>query len=270
MFEPGSDQAQGLRQLFADRTVHLVPVLANPHAPGAARLLDGLCQAWAAQGQRTLVVDAAVPARDPAGLRAALAAGHGLQAWTEAIDAHTALLPVGGALQSFAATPGAAQGVLEALAHGGGGADLILVHADALLLSGLFAQRPVCPLVLSGDSAESITHTYAGLKLLVRHGGLRRHALLMDLAAPVQGKPVAASRLQQCAAEFLRARLESAAVVCSSADGDWQLAQALRHVALGLLPLALALRLRAAEAGAGAGWPRPGAAAPAAGLAMNP
>lgn len=264
MFERGSDQAQGLRQLFADRTVHLVPVLANPHAAGAARLLDGLCQAFAAQGQRTLVVDAAVPARAPAALAAALAAGHGLQDWAEAIDAHTALLPVGGALPSFAAAPETAQAVLQALAGAGSVADVILVHADALLLSGLFAQRPVCPLVLSGDSAESITHTYAGLKLLVRHGGLRRHALLMDLAAPASGQaqPMAASRLQQCAAEFLRARLESAAVVCSSADGDRQLAQALRPVALGLLPLALPLRL--AEAG-----PGPGAAAPA-GLALHP
>ncbi|WP_119155569.1 hypothetical protein [Caldimonas tepidiphila] len=255
MFECGDDQAQGLRRLFARRTVQLVPVLSNPHAGGAARLLDGLCQAFAAQDLHVLVIDGMRPAlRDAAGLAAALGAGRPLRPWTEAVDARTMLLPAGDALQAFAAGQRAAEPLFEALAQDEGAPDVILFHADAALLAGLFMQRLVRPLVLCGDSAPSLTHAYAGLKLLVQHAGLRHHAVLLDTAAPQRELPVAASRLQQCAAEFLRARVECAAIVCSNADGDARLARTLREVSLALLQFALPFALGEQH---DARWPSP-------------
>ena len=67
MLERALDQAHGLRRLFAHHTVHLVPVVSNPHAAGAHMLMEGLCHGLAAQGLHTLVVESEALRRNPLG-----------------------------------------------------------------------------------------------------------------------------------------------------------------------------------------------------------
>ncbi len=54
-----ADQAQGLRQLFSGPSLCHLALVANPHVPGCAGVLERLGSALGTLGLRTLVVDAA-------------------------------------------------------------------------------------------------------------------------------------------------------------------------------------------------------------------
>jgi hypothetical protein len=56
---PPRDQAHGLRQLFAGQDLCFLPMVHNPHVPGAGVVMERLCAALGELGLRTLVVDAA-------------------------------------------------------------------------------------------------------------------------------------------------------------------------------------------------------------------
>ena len=60
-----SDQAQGLRRLFAHSRVRFVPVVANPHVAFGGLMLERLATGFAERGVHTLVVDASDRAAAP-------------------------------------------------------------------------------------------------------------------------------------------------------------------------------------------------------------
>ncbi|HWP20418.1 MAG TPA: flagellar biosynthesis protein [Burkholderiaceae bacterium] len=250
MLDRGIDQAHGLRRLFAHHTVHLVPVAANPFVPGSPLLLEGLCQGLAAQGQHTLVVEAA-PAAQAAGVdvAGAIARDLDLGQWIDEFDAHTCVLAATpGSLACFGENEGAAALLFEALREAAPSADVVLFHAEAAVLAGLFAGRRVRPLVLSGDDAESLKHAYASIKVLAQYGGLVDHAVVMDCAQQAMGVPQAAVRLMRCAQDFLRAQARLAAVTCTLRDGEHVLAQTLHQLSMNLLHHALPFSLQDGEA----------------------
>ena len=53
-----NDQAEGLRQMFANACARFVPVVSNPHIASGGVMLERLCTAFAERGARVLVVDA--------------------------------------------------------------------------------------------------------------------------------------------------------------------------------------------------------------------
>ncbi|UZD55753.1 hypothetical protein [Caldimonas aquatica] len=250
MLDRGVDQAHGLRRLFAHHTVHLLPVAANPHTPGSHLLLEGLCHGLAAQDLHTLVVDAApsvyTTGVDVAG---ALARDLDLGQWIDEFDAHTSVLAAApGSLACFGEAQGSASLLFEALREAAPSADVVLFHADASVLSGLFAGRRVRPLVFSGDDAESLKHAYASIKVLVHYAGLLDHAVVMDCAQQAIGVPPAALRLLRCAADFLAAQAHLAAVASTVHDGEHVLAQTLHQLAMNLLHYALPFSVQDGEA----------------------
>ncbi|WKB54480.1 hypothetical protein [Eleftheria terrae] len=251
MLERGFDQAHGLRRLFAHHTVHLLPVAANPHAASSHVLLEGLCQGLAAQGLHTLVVDA-VPSASGRGVdvAAAIARDLDLGQWIDHFDTHTSVLAAGASLSCFAETEGCATLLFEALREAAPSVDVIVFHADAAVLSALFAQKRVRPLVFTGDDAESLKHAYASMKILAQYGGLLDHAVVMDANEQAIGVPPAALRLVRCASDFLGAEAHLVAVTSTANDNEHVLAQALHQLSMNLLHYALPFSLQDGEAAA--------------------
>src|SRR6201997_4825192 len=62
---PPTDQADGLRRMFAASQAVIVPVVANPHVEHHGAVLARLASVFAEQGLNTLVVDAADTAPEP-------------------------------------------------------------------------------------------------------------------------------------------------------------------------------------------------------------
>ncbi|MFN3295962.1 MinD/ParA family protein [Caldimonas sp.] len=261
MSERAYDQAYGLRRLFAHHTVHLLPVAANPFARGAHMLLEGLCHGFAAQDLHTLVVDAA-PSPYTTGVDVAEAVARDLDLgqWIDPLDAHTSVLAASPTLAWFGEAPGSAALLFEALREAAPSADVIVFHADAALLSGLFAGRRVRPLILAGDDAPSLTEAYAAIKILLQYAGLGEHAVVMDLATPTLGMPVAAARLAQCVQDFLGGTVHLEAIACTAVQSEADLARALHPLSTTLLHHALPFSLPDGE---GAGWAGPAGSATA-------
>lgn len=240
MLEEFADQAQGLRRRFQRPQLQMLPLVANPHVAGTHRLLDALCRALGRHGLRCLVVDAVPGAggQDRA-LAQALARGAGLERWIEHVETHVAVL----AADPAAWCAGADRALLarwsRALQQAAPDTDVVVFHAQAELLSRLFARHEVCPLVLCGDTPDSLTHAYAGIKTLSLQAGLRRQAVLLDLPRHEAQLPAAAVRLARCARDFLGAELHPLAWTHAMGASEQALAHQLSGLSIGLLREAL-------------------------------
>lgn len=223
------DQADGLRRLFAGRLRH-VAVAGNAHVAFAGVLLERLTAAFAALGRRTLVVDAA--SGSPAAHELAAV---DLAACIEPLSPEVSYLAARGLPLRHVDTRGCAERLLVRLADAAPQADVMLVHADAGDLSRLFMRRPLRPVLLAADVAESLTDAYAAAKLLAARNGLLAFDLLLavDPASPRAGR--IAAQLAGCADRFLGAALHDWAAVDPADDGAPAPAGALLRVAAALL-----------------------------------
>jgi flagellar biosynthesis protein FlhG len=204
-----SDQAQGLRRLFAHARVRFIPVVSNPHLAFGGLMLERVCSGFAERGVHTLVVDASE--RAPAADEMALV---DLAACVEPLSERVAYLAARGLPLRFVDSAGSTQAFLQAAAEASPASQVILVHADAADLCRLFAQRardiqaePVCPLLLADDRPASVTHAYAAMKLLALRAGLKVHDLLLGAAARSPRAERIAVQLAMCADDFLGAVL---------------------------------------------------------------
>lgn len=210
-----TDQAQGLRRLFAGRRLRHLVLVANPHVPAAGALLGRVGDALAAIGCRTLVVDAADSAPAPNELAAI-----DLAAAVESPDPRLAYLAARGLPLRHVDARGSAAALVDRLAVAAPHAEAMLWHAGAADLVRLFGARLPRALLLAGDAPDSVTHAYAGLKLLALRCGLMSFDLL--LAAPRRlaiGERVA-ERLASCADGFLGVALNARATVDPAGDAD--------------------------------------------------
>lgn len=205
------DQAEGLRQLFAARAGRprqVLPMVANPHVPFAATVLDRAAAALCALGRQVLVVDAAESAPQAHEL-----SGIDLAAGLEPMRPGVAYLPARGLPLQYVDTRGSAARFVEALLDAVPSADVVLLHAEATDLARLVARRAVRPLLLAADHPESLKHAYAGCKLLMQRTGLATYDLLLAARA---GSPRIASivaSLRGCTDRFLGALLRHWALV---------------------------------------------------------
>ena len=229
------DQAQGLRQLFSGHRVRWVPVLSNPHIGFGGLMLERLCAAFGAHGAHTLVVDAGESAR-PADAHALTELGR----YIEALSPQVAYLAARGLPARCVDADGFTSAFLDLVGDAAAGTDVVLVHAPAAELARLFARhdprhagRPnVYPLLLCDDRPASVTHAYAGLKLLAQRAGRGVHDVLLGAAPDSPRAPRIADQLAACAELYLQATVRHALRIDPAADTTEAATPELRRWAL--------------------------------------
>lgn len=196
------DQAEGLRQLFSQTRVQFIPAVSNPHVAFGGVLLERLGTACNELGLRTLVVDASEHGPAPQELA--------LLDLSQAIDplsTDLAYLAARGLPLRWVDTQGSTAGFLQAVIEAAPDAQVVIVHASASELARLFARREARPLLLADDRPQSVTHAYAGLKLLAQRAGFMAHDLLLAAAPRSPRAQAIATQLGRCADTFLGAVL---------------------------------------------------------------
>lgn len=208
-----SDQAQGLRRLFAGRRLRHLVLVSNPHVPWTGVVLERLSRALEALRLRTLVVDAADSAPAPPELAAI-----DLAACVETIGPQLSYLAARGLPLRHVDTRGSAAALLDRLEAAAPAVDVMLLHAGASDLVRLFGARVPRAVLLAGDAPDSVTHAYAGMKLLALRSGLMRFDLLLTLPPRHRLAARIAERLASCAEGFLGAVLQPPVAVDPATD----------------------------------------------------
>lgn len=196
------DQAAGLRQLFAASRTRFVPVLANPHVAFGGLLLERLATACNALGLHATVVDASDQAPNPREI-----ATVELTTAIEHLSPNVSYLAARGLPISYVDSGGSTAAFLQSIADAAPQTNVVLLHASAYDLVRLFARRRLRCLLLASDHPDSVTHAYAGLKLLAQRGGLMVHDLLLAADRRSPRVPRITSQLARCADEFIGAVL---------------------------------------------------------------
>ena len=231
---PPADQADGLRRLFAQSHVRLVPVVANPHMRCGGALLEQLCAALADEGASILLVDAADGAPAPAEL-AAMSLAEGI----EPLAPRLGYLAARGLPMSWLDARGSTAPFQQAVVDAVPAADVVLVHAAPTELSRLFARQTLCtavqPVLLADDRPASVMHAYAAMKLLVQRAQLMVHHLLLGAAAGSPRADRIARQVGSCAELFLGAVLHSSACIDPRTLSHGAASAALRRVARALV-----------------------------------
>ncbi len=228
-----TDQAHGLRRLFASAAAIHIPLVANPHVAFTSVVLERLTTALAALGATTLVVDAADSSPAPREL-AALDLRAGIEPlservpiwphaacrwhmWTPAARRHTARPPAGRGAELPRAAGARRRGRPGTAVH---------------------PRRLLRPLLLAADQPESLTHAYASLKLLAQRCGWLSCDLLLAAAPTAPRAALIARRLASCAENFLGAALREWLAIdpaCDVRDPTGEALNALRGRAAGVV-----------------------------------
>lgn len=225
------DQAHGLRQLFAGARQRLVPLVHNPQVGFGGVVMERLCTAFAAQGLRTLVVDAADTASPPHEL-----APVDLAACIERLSPSVSYLAARGLPMRYLDSRASTAGFLQALASAAPQADVVLVHAGAADLRRLFTGRTPRPVLMAGLRPDSLTEAYAAIKLLgQRLGPLSYDTVVVGDMSPRRARQTA-ERLAQCADHFLGAAIGCWAVVDPTAPARAAVDDDLHFLAQAQLP----------------------------------
>ena len=215
--QPG-DQADGLRRLFSTHTVRFIPVVSNPFVVQESVLIQQLCAALEQLGLYTLVVDVCEPGSGP-GLGKVKAGGlvpvrttADLAGAIQVLTDRTSWLPARGlpAHWNHGPASGASLGFLQAVVDAAPLSQAVVVHGSASELARLFGRGEVHlsrprPIVLCGEQADSMTHAYAGLKVLMQQADWRVHDLLVSAVSGSAGTRLVKDRLARCASLFLGA-----------------------------------------------------------------
>ncbi|MFL6681349.1 MAG: flagellar biosynthesis protein [Burkholderiaceae bacterium] len=206
---PPTDQADGLRRMFAASQGVLVPVVANPHVEHHGAVLARLASVFAEQGLNTLVVDAADTAPEPGEL-----AFIDLGACVEALAPQLAYLAARGLPMQFVDTRGSCASFVPRMMSVVRDIDVVVMHAEARVLARMLGDQPLRPVLLASGAGESITHAYAALKLLSQRLGLMSFDLVMPSNKGRGPTPAQiAHRVSDCADRFLGAALHDSATI---------------------------------------------------------
>ncbi len=206
---PPTDQADGLRRMFAATRGVIVPVVANPHVEHHGAVLARLASVFAEQGLNTLVVDAADTAPEPGEL-----AFIDLGACVEPLAPQLAYLAARGLPMQHVDTHGSCASFIPRMMNVVYDVDVVVMHTEARILARMLGEQPLRPVLLASGAGESLTHAYAALKLLVQRLGL----MSFDLVTPTtRGRGPTpdqlARRVADCADRFLGAAMHDCAVI---------------------------------------------------------
>src|SRR3954471_6986036 len=133
---PPTDQADGLRRMFAAGDCVLVPVVANPHVEHHGSMLARLAGVFAEQGLNTLVVDAADTAPEPGEL-----AFIDLGACVEPLAPQLAYLAARGLPMQFVDTRGSCATFVPRMMNVVKDVDVVVMHAEARVLARMLGQH---------------------------------------------------------------------------------------------------------------------------------
>jgi flagellar biosynthesis protein FlhG len=208
-----TDQAHGLRRLFAGTGVCHIALVANPHVAFSSVVLERLTTTLGAMGLHTLVVDAADHSPQPHEL-----AGLDLGACIEPLSSQVSYLAARGLPLAHVDTRGSSAHLLDRLQAAAPQCGVLLVHAGASDLARLYPRRALRPLLLAADQPESVTHAYAAMKLLVQRCALMSYDLLLAAAPNGPRVPLIAQRLGSCAEDFLAAAVRDWVAIDPASD----------------------------------------------------
>ena len=204
-----TDQADGLRRMFAAADAVIVPVVANPHVEHHGGVLARLAGVFAEQGCNTLVVDAADTAPEPSEL-----AFIDLGACVEPLSPQLAYLAARGLPMQHVDTHGSCASFIPRMMNVVNDVDVVVLHAEARVLARMLGERELRPVLLACGDGEAVKHAYAALKMLVT----RLHLMSFDVVLPAlrgrgPGADQIAQRLAECADRFLGAALHDHASI---------------------------------------------------------
>ncbi len=199
------DQAYGLRCLFAHAQVLFIPIVSNPHVAFGGVMLERLCAAFTSLGKSTLVVDAAERSPEPDEM-----ADVDLSACIEALSSEVYYLAAKGLPLRYVDTHGSTAPFLTAVAQAVPQVEIVLVHSTPADLCRLFARSAARPLLMADDHPTSVTHAYAGIKLMSQRAGLKVYDLLLCVAPESPRADRIAAQLATCAEDYFGAVLRQA------------------------------------------------------------
>jgi hypothetical protein len=206
---PPTDQADGLRRMFAAARAVIVPVVANPHVEHHGAVLARLASVFAEQGLNTLVVDAADTAPEPGEL-----AFIDLGACVEPLSPQLAYLAARGLPMQHVDTHGSCASFIPRMMNVVYDVDVVVIHAEARVLARMLGEQALRPVLLASGAGESLTHAYAALKLMVQRLGLMSFDLVTPTTRGRGPTPVQiARRVADCADRFLGAAMHDSAAV---------------------------------------------------------
>jgi flagellar biosynthesis protein FlhG len=208
-----TDQAHGLRRLFAGAGQQHLALVANPHVAFSHVVLERLTTVLDAMGLSTLVVDAADSSPAPQELAAL-----DLRACIEPLSERVSYLAARGLPLRHVDTRGSAAHLLDRLQAAAPQCRVLLVHAGASDLARLYPRRALRPLLLASELPESLTQAYASMKLLVMRNALMSYDLLLAAPPASARVPRIAERLASCADNFLGAALHGWAAIDPACD----------------------------------------------------
>jgi flagellar biosynthesis protein FlhG len=249
-----TDQADGLRRLFAGTQPQHLALVANPHVAFSSVVLERLTTVLGAMGQNILVVDAADSSPAPHELAAL-----DLRACIEPLSSQVSYLAARGLPLRHVDTRGSSADFLDRVQAAAPQARVLLVHAGAPDLARLFGRRALRPMLLAADEPHSLTHAYASMKLLVMRCALMSYDLLLAAAPSSRRVPAIAQRLASCADGFLGAALHDWVAIDPACDVRERPGEALQSLVAAQLRLDAEV-LDAVEPDAAA-WRMPAAAA---------
>lgn len=201
---PGQDQAHGLRQMFAAKALHFVPLASNPQVLYGGVVLERMCAAFAALGLKTLVVDAGERARVPSELSL-----FDLSEGIETLSDHVKYMPARGLPLKCVDARGDSSSLIDLVAAAAVGVDVVILHASASELVRMLSTRArgynLRPLLFTDDSPAGMTQAYTSIKLMSQRGQWFSHDLLVCADRDSQRGEMVAQRLAQCADNFLGA-----------------------------------------------------------------
>lgn len=204
MGRPGQDQAHGLRQMFAAKALHFVPLASNPQVLYGGVVLERMCAAFAALGFKTLVVDSGERARVPSELSL-----FDLSEGIETLSEHVKYMPARGLPLKCVDARGDSGSLIDLVAASSTGVDVVILHASASELVRMLSNRArgynLRPLVFTDDSAAGMTQAYTSIKLMAQRAQWFSHDLLVCADRDSARGEAIAQRLSQCADNFLKA-----------------------------------------------------------------
>lgn len=215
MLDRGSDQAAGLRKLFAQPALRILPLAGACDAASDVSFVINLATALARSGVRCLVIDAGREGLCPAiGLKprhelADLLAG--ALAFSDAAlraRAGFSVLPARRGLASLAGDAAASAAFFETVAALPERFDLAILHAEPAQVASLMARQLSECVVLCGPADEDLTAAYARVKALVASSAQARVRVLFDRSDSPEQTARRHRRLAEVARRFLNADLE--------------------------------------------------------------
>lgn len=220
MFEPGRDQAAGLRRLFAQHTIRVVPLICAEGTGDSISCAINLAAALARQGSRTVLIDGANGEIAPLlGLKARHDLLHLIQGECgfdqAALNAREGfrVMPAVRGLPELLKHPMPAPELFGGLGRAGEGVDVAVLVAPLETIALLLADQTQELPLICGTESRQVASVYSQLKILSATHGMNRFRAIYCRAGSAVAAAAAHDRLAAAASRFLAAEVHLGGVI---------------------------------------------------------